>query len=277
MDHDEPQDNGRNGLSYHMEGFIPLLIVLVLVVLILSSQGMINLNTLPVVGTFFPAAGGMNVLVLGESNSSLMDILNSSDAKAMGVQVTPFSNPNSLFPNYLDGFDVIVLHQTGANKTIDRKSREEIDRRVKNGGKLIVIQNAGTKVSDDNSVLGWGLGYGDVIPVECVNVLNPGEASCDTPISISGVFEPAKPNHKILEGIVKFPLTGTRHFNLYGVMPKGETLAYISETSTGTPYPAVVVGSSGFGGATVYFNFDPSTDQRMPQLFLNSIAYLTGY
>ncbi|MCD6229604.1 MAG: hypothetical protein J7K00_02265 [Candidatus Diapherotrites archaeon] len=277
MDQNERQDNGRSGLSYHMEGFIPLLIVLVLVVLILSSQGMINLGGIPVLGAFFPSAGGMNVLVLGESNASMMDILNSSDAKAMGIQVTPFSDPNSLFPNYLDGFDVVMLHQTGADKTVDRKSREEIARRVKNGGKLIVIQNAGTKVTDDASVLGWGLGYGEVIPVECVNVLNPGEASCDTPISISGVFQPAKPNHKVLEGIVKYPAQGTRHFNIYGVRPKGEVLAYISETSTGTPYPAVVVGSVGFGGATVYFNFDPSTDQRMPQLLLNSISYLTGY
>ena len=162
----------------------------------------------------------------------------------------------SIYAGSLKSFDVIVLQADDRNTACDRSARKVIADRTKGGGKLIVLQDACTTMTDDRTVLGWEVGIdslGDVMPVIVGGVSHEREEITTAPIS--GKLKIVAFDHRIMNiGQKNFAFSDSR---VTRVTPKGSAsvLAIIDESYSGrvtSPSTYAIIESSGlFGGKTI--------------------------
>ena len=255
-------------LTYHLEGFIPLILIIIIVVFAGASLGLWNIP-------FITKIGPLSMLILGTPSPGTMAILNNSE----DLVRPQFFSPDYLVlspKEVLAQFDVIMLDQTGeaAPLSLPRRAGEAISEWVKKGGKLLIIKNSGISRADAPDVIGWEAVLGDVSPVDCQRLKN-GRPSCleptvvptaeiwrvdyDHPIATFDVIPPIG---------TEAPLTITT----FEVAPASgaNQIAAIKDISSGKFYLGIVERQV-LIGKSIYMNYDPSIT---PGVFQNILRYL---
>ncbi len=265
---------GQEGFAgRHAESLIPLILILILAVFIAGKFGLVNLNSLPVIGSLFPAPY-IKVVVFGHASQAMDTLLKSEDYRIAGITYLGSLPINVVYPNQLNNYDIIILQ---GQKVCDRTARKAIADRVKGGAKLIVVGNACTEVSDDRNAIGWDVGIGslgDVMPVKYGKVQLHEIVGPDS-VFADGKFKIIAQDHPMFNSIINFGFYGS----LTNIFPTntGNVLAYV-DTYLGkqtSPSTFAIVESQGlFGGKTIYFAFDPSTTSR--NMFMNTLLYVKG-
>src|SRR3989344_6555993 len=104
----------KSRLGIHLEGFIPLILVLVIVFFVLVRFDVINSDT-PVLGTIVQVFEGQRtpakLLLIGASSSQVIDVLNNNPDLVQWRQKTAEDlerNPREQLANY----DIIMLDQS---------------------------------------------------------------------------------------------------------------------------------------------------------------------
>jgi len=265
MGYNQPQyaDSG-GGLSAHLEGVVPLILILVVGLLVA-----VNLNVVDIGGLPFSDSQS-SILIVGNPSAETVNALQSFDARGMNISTTTLGNVNSILPGTLAGFDTIILE---GNQFLGRTARSEVLKFVNKGGRLVVVKNAATRVEDDASILGWEYIFGDTMPVACAPFVHGDSGSCKTVLTVEGKFLPAgQTSHPILQGVKVYPQTGFDTWQVLDVTPLETPIAFI-QTAENNLYPAIVVRQNVFGGKIIYFNYSPGK-ANMTGVFLNALEWL---
>ncbi|MBI3588402.1 hypothetical protein HY995_04280 [Candidatus Micrarchaeota archaeon] len=271
----------KRGQRGGFEGAIPLILIAVLAIFLAGRFGLIDMSSVPVVGQLFPSPQ-MKVAVIGHASQDMRNLLTSEDFRVAGVVYVGDIDQKVVYKNVLNSFDIVILQ---GDPVCDRTARKTVADKVKAGGRLVVVQDACTRVSDDRAAIGWDIGIGslgDVMPVIIGGVTHEFEPFQTTPVD--GKFKIIGVDHPMFNGVKNFQfhstVTGITSLNPKG---NGEPLAFIDASSLGkvtAPTLFAIVESKGFvGGKTMYFAFDPATvaqEGSGRNMFLNTLLYLRG-
>ncbi|MBI5884824.1 hypothetical protein HZB89_01870 [archaeon] len=267
----------RTKLSYHLEGLVPVILIIIIGVFVLWRFGVINTAT-PILGPSLAAVLGSEqparLLVIGQPSPETIAVLNDPANKDI-VQVT-YRSVESLERNPKDQlapYRILMLDQSSqADKLVSRQLGEAIKNFVKTGGRLIIVGNSGIRRPEDSSVLGWQATFGDIVPVDCeVQVGKLEEPSCVQQFAVRGKLYRLDYKHPILEGIPQLPVEpGTLTFETYNVTVAGKELAYL-ESEPGRQYYTAIVEKPLITGKSIYFNYNPGST---PVVFINTLKYL---
>ena len=148
------------------ESSIPLILMAILAVFVAAKFGFIECSNIPGLSLICPAPQ-IRVAVIGNPSRGIENIIQSETFRGTGITyIGNFHQADVFDSRILSQIDIIILQ---GEQVCDRNARKAITDKVKAGGKMIVIQDACTKVHDDNTVVGWDIGIGllgDVMPVQ---------------------------------------------------------------------------------------------------------------
>ena len=261
-----PVDYGgdlKSRLGMHLEGFIPLFLVLVIVFFLSVRFDVINSDT-PVLGTIVQIFEGQSkpakMLLIGSSSQQVIDVLNSNPDVVQWRQKTATDlerNPKEQLANY----DIVMLDQSQqANKEVSRKLGEAVEDYVNRGGNLIVVLDSGIRRPEAFDVIGWENTFGNAVPVSCDRVVN-NEPVCVHKFFVNGKLYREDEDHPVLKGIEIFPADPAlfNTFETLDVTPTGREIAYIQDPQTKKTFPAIVEKRAlgGLSGKSIYFNYNP--------------------
>lgn len=261
------------------ESAIPLILIAILAIFLAGRFGIVDFSSVPILNSIFPSPK-ITVGVVGRSSYDMRALLESEDYRVTGVYFAGDIDQKVIYPGVLNNFDVIILQ---GESTCDRTARKVVADRVKAGGKLIVVGDACTRVSDDRAAYGWDIGIGslgDVVPVVGGGVTK--ELEMLQTNAVRGKFKVVAVNHPMFNGVKNFGFD-SEITAITVPKPNAEILAYIDASSIGkvtAPSLFAIVESKGlFSGKTIYFAFDPATVAAQGtgrNMFLNTLLYLRG-
>jgi len=260
----------------NFEGAIPLILILVLGIFVAGKFGLINLHGLPVVGGLFPAPA-IKVLCIGHCSDGVTGYLTTDEARIEGIIYQGEMSQEVIYPGALKNYDLIIVQ---GERFCDLPARKEIASKVSSGGKMIFIGDACIRVTNDESVYGWGLSLKDAVPATIGGTT--AERETVKKQIVDGQFTIVDPFHPLfgggVPGIKNFPFNG----ELVTVVPavNSKILATILEQGggvTGRSHFAIIEGG-GFMGKTMYFAYDPGIygEEKGRELFLNTVVYLNS-
>ena len=270
----------KRGAEQHLESSIPLILIAILAVFVAAKFNFIDCSSIPGLSMICPTPN-IKVMVIGNPSKEMYNILNSERYRMKGITYVGNVHQDMVYPGVLNPIDIVILQ---GETVCDRTARQVIADKVKAGGKMIVIQDACTKVSDDNSVVGWEIGIGllgDVMPVNIGGFVRDMEPIKKFPVH--GTFKIIPYDHPM------FP-TGQKNFEidsyLVQVAPSMKVdynpLAIVdtsSETTLDPSFWAIVESKSLLAGKVIYFAYDPAkviAGGNGDEMFLNALLYLKG-
>lgn len=264
--------SSKSKAPFHLEGLIPLILILIIIAFLGAKFGFWNLPFLPGVNQ------KISMLVIGAPTPNVQTVLFENrdliqyrikDASALSINAK----------EQLAQYDIVMLDQsTLADKSISRQLGDSLENYVKTGGKLITVLDSGiyrggeTGIAKD--VVGWRGTIGEVIPVDCTP-LNDNTPSCTQPISVRGQIIRSDFSHPIMRGIESAPsVPGEEPYAIttFQVTTTGKEIAYIKNVVTPAYYPGIVEKNLVLG-KSIYFNYDPGLT---PSIFEKTLEYLTG-
>ena len=265
----------QNKISAHLEGVVPLVLIVIIGLFMAMNFGVIDRNT-PILGALADTAdlhgGKTKMLLLGSSSQEVVDILNDNRDIIDLDQKTLDSverNPTEILADY----KIVMLDQSQeADKEVTKKVGDAIERYVKNGGKFIIVMDSGIRRPDTFDVIGWRNTFGDIIPVDCDRVIN-NQPSCTNRVFVTGKLYRQDESSKIMQGIDVYPAEPYRNavFTTFDVSETGREIAYLkSEGIDGKSYPAIVEKKLVIG-KSIYFNYNPGLTRGV---FESTIDYL---
>ena len=260
---------GASGMKYHLEGLVPLILVLIIAAVAGSYLGFWHIP-------FINQPTQSKMLIIGEPSLSLQATLD-SQAKDMVTYrkrdaQSLRQNPRDVFAEY----DIIMLNQSDdLTKGVPRTVAEALSDYVRRGGKLIVVMNSGIYRPGSPEIIGWRANFGDLIPVECVRVDQFGTPSCINSVYVAAQITRNDYDHPIMEGIEVFPLIPAGSaipLETFAVQTAGNAneIAYIQDIQSPATYPGIVEKRL-ILGKVIYFNYD---DGLIPGLLTNTLKYL---
>lgn len=224
-----------------------------------------DLYGVPLVGDFF-RPNIVKVTTVGKASQAFDELVTSLDFKEQGIIYAMSLNPEHVNPGVLQDFDVVIVQ---GEEYCHRPARKELADFVENGGKLVVVGNACTKVADDPTATGWSIGennLGKVMPVRLIEA----SKAIDDKLKIVAVY------HPMFNGIVNFGFEGDAA--VVELTDGSEVLAYFGFTDTERvdkkPLPAIASKKTGKKGEVIYFAFDPADAASSRNLLLNLLLYL---
>lgn len=257
----------RSSLSYHFEGLIPLIIILIIAAVAGAWLGFWEIP-------FITPEGPVDMLVIGSPSLDTASVLD--NAKNL-VQYRVIEDPNALRTNSeekLAQYDIVMLDQSNKmQKMLPSTVGEALDDFVKKGGKLIVIKNSGIYNPEAPELVGWMANFGsDIVPVECVRT-KENYPSCTVSRNVTSVLERADFDHEIMMGIEQVPATmdmGYLYLEVFPVALNGHEIATIRDVQS-TKYFVGIAEKRLLLGKSLYFNYDPG---KTPGIFRNTLKYL---
>ena len=258
----------------NIESSIPLILIVILAVFVAAKFGFIDVSGIPILNQIIPAPT-IKVAVVGRASAGLKAMLEAEDFRMSGVYYAGDLKQEILYPGVLNNFDIVILENTA---TCDRVARRVIADKVKSGGKLIIVGDACTRVSDDPNALGWDVGIGtmgDIVPATIGGVTHEREPI--RKIGVSGKFKIIDPFHPIFNGIKNYGFSG----DVVKVYPKADAnvLAFVDLSPSGKvtePAMYAILESRAFiGGKVVFLAYNP-TERTSRNMFLNTLIYLKG-
>jgi len=264
----------RGFLSKNLEGFIPLILILIIAFFLAIKFGVIGSGT-PVIGVVADIFGGnggpASMLIIGNSSQETINVLNgSTDLVQFRVKSAEDLERNP--KEQLAQYDIILLDQSmESDKTVSRALGAAIENYVKSGGKLIVVKNSGIYRKGAPDVIGWEATFGDVVPVECDRVV-AGKPTCTQSIVVKGKIYREDEDHAIMRGIEMAPADPNLDVILetFDVTRAGKEIAYMQDTVTKRYYTAIVEKSL-IVGKSIYFNYNPG---KTPGILQETLEYL---
>ena len=266
-----PMDGGKSKFL-HLEGLIPLILILIIVAFLGHKFGF---WTLPFLG----GAAPIQMLIIGQPSYETLTVLDESkDLVSYSVRsASAFSVSAS---DAIAQYNIVMLDQSTLpqqQRAVSRHLGEALQNYVKTGGKLIVVKNSGIfRQASFNSVatdiVGWKATFGDIVPVAC-NLNRDNFPTCLRPLSVSGVVFRADYDHPIMEGIEFSPALSTDapyNLEVYDVLKTGNEIAYVKDMRTEKYYTGIVESTLIFG-KTIYFNYDPGMTRS---IFQKTLEYL---
>ncbi len=257
----------RSKLSYHFEGLIPLIIILVIGAV---AGAWLGFWSIP----FISPQGPVDMLVIGSPSYETLDALDR--AKDL-VQYRIIEDPDALRTNAkekLAQYDIILLDQSNSmNKILPSTVGEELNSYVTKGGKLIVVKNSGIYNPEAPEIVGWMANFGDdIVPVECL-MTRENYPGCTVSLNVTAELERADFDHEIMMGIEKVPATMDQPYLYLEVFPvalNGHEIATIRDVQSSKYYTGIAEKQLLFG-KSIYFNYDPG---MTPGIFRNTLKYL---
>lgn len=257
------------------ESIIPLVLIAILAIFVAAKFGIIDGSQIPLVGGLLGSSQTIKVGVVGHASSDIKNMLAAEDFRVQGMRYAGEIKQEVLYPGVLDSFDIIIIQGT---QICDRTAREVIADKVKNGGKLVLIGDACTRVTDDPNAVGWKVGIGtlgDVVPASVGGPTHEREPVKRT--GVSGKFKVIEQDHPMFNGIKNFGFNG----NLVEVFPdaNARVLAFVDESSSGKvtdqAFFAILESKSMLSGKVIYLAYDP-TESTSRNMFLNMLLYMKG-
>ncbi|MBI4210962.1 MAG: hypothetical protein HY544_05680 [Candidatus Diapherotrites archaeon] len=266
---------GGSRWGMHLEGLIPLILILIVGFFLAVKFDVINQNT-PILGSVVDviniSSGKTRMLVVGSTSQEVIDILNDNrDFIEYQLKTTDTLERNPT--EQLAQYQIVMLDQSQeANKEVSKKLGEGIQRFVKNGGKFILVLDSGIRRPDTYDVIGWKNTFGDIVPVDCDRIVN-NQPTCTNRIVVSGRLFREDEKTPIMKGIEVFPADPLRnaYFETFDVAVDGRELAYIQSTGPDKKsYPAIVEKNLVIG-KSIYFNYNPGITRGV---FESTLEYL---
>jgi len=257
----------RSKLSYHFEGLIPLILILIIAAVAGAWLGFFDL---PLISP----RGPVDMLVIGSPSVETLQVLdNSKDL----VQYRVIEDVEALRTNSKDKlaqYNIVMLDQTNSpQKILPSTVGEALNSYVAKGGKLIVVKNSGIYNPEAPEIVGWMANFGsDVVPVECITTRD-NYPSCTVSVNVSAELERADFKSPIMRGIEKVPATPDQPYLYLEVFPvavNGHEIATIRDVQS-TKYYAGIVEKRLLIGKSIYFNYNPG---YTPGIFRNVLKYL---
>ena len=267
----------EEGWKKRFELTIPILL-LVLVLLVLAWK-MQLLCGIPGIGDIACAGTISNVLIIGDDRN--VELMLADVGLKLNHEVMNMDEISSLRDaSVLDKYDLIILtEETSTTKgALPSLFRNYLAQSLPNK-KFILFGKAGHFDTAESTFNGWiANGMDAFIPVSCKRV------DCELDFhSVSQMsFRIQDINHDVFDGFnptQAIPIEGTASFEYLPVnVAGGNNLAVIEAeynpvTESVISDFAVVEGSNGITGKTIYFAYHPS---RTPTIFKNTINYLLG-
>ncbi len=258
----------------HTESLIPIVLIAVLAIFVAAKFGWIDVSGVPLLNMLVPAPV-IKVGVVGRASSDVRGMLETEVFRVQGIRYAGDIPQEVLYPGVLDNFDIVIVQGT---QVCDRTAREVLADKVKSGGKLILVGDSCTRVTDDPNAVGWDVGIGtlgDIVPAMVGGPTHEREPVRRS--GVSGKFKIIAFDHPIFNGIKNFGFNG----NLVEVYPKANAnvLAFIDESASGkVTLPAeyaILETKSLLSGKVLYLAYDPTVTTSR-EMFLNMILYLKG-
>ena len=271
-----PGDTGiKSKLAYHLEGLIPLILILIIAFFLAIKFGVVTSGT-PVLGIivdiFEPGERPAQMLIIGQTSQEVLDVLD-ANPKLVNYRIKTAQalerNPKEQLRNY----EIVMLDQSEeANKEISLELGRGIEEYVKTGGKFILVKDSGIRRPEAYDILGWKNTFRDIVPVTCERKGVMDVPSCISPIIVRGTINREDFDHPIMEGIEVAPADPGLYLSVvaFDVTPTGNEIAYIEEGSTRKTYPAIVEKRL-FIGKSIYFNYNPG---KTKGIFESTLRYL---
>ncbi|MEK6942151.1 MAG: hypothetical protein AABW85_04815 [archaeon] len=269
-----PDEGLKGKLGVHLEGFIPLILIIIIVFFLAIRFDFVTSST-PIVGPIADLFEGgdkpAKMLIIGSTSQEVIDVLNDNPKLVKYIVRTADSlrrNPRE----QLAQFDMVLLDQSQEpNKEVSLELGDAVEKYVNSGGKLMVVLDSGTKRPGAFDVIGWENTFGDVVPVSCDRVVQEIPV-CTNRIFVRGHLFSENEDHPIMKGISVFPADPAfaATFEVLDVSPKGKELAYIQDPSTKKTFPGIVEKPS-IVGKSIYFNYNPGITRGILE---SSIKYL---
>ncbi|MCX6801827.1 MAG: hypothetical protein NT067_01810 [Candidatus Diapherotrites archaeon] len=256
----------KSRLSYHFEGLIPLILILIIAAV---AGGWLGFWEIPYVSPQKP----LSMLIIGNPTADTLAALDKSQDLVKYV----IRDEESLRTNSkekLAQYDVVWLDQSNQqSKELPSTVGEALSSYVTKGGKLVVVKNSGILNPDAPEIVGWMANFGsEIVPVDCV-FTRDNYPSCTSPLNITGELERADYDHKIMMGIEKVPATQDEpylYLEVFPVSAMGKEIASIKDVQS-TRYYAGIVEKPLLLGKSLYFNYDPG---YTPGILRNTLKYL---
>lgn len=210
-------------------------------------------------------ASQTEILVLGSPSDATRAML--SDIQAEGaldisyVIKESFDDLKRSPDRSIEKYDIIMIDQTASpSKSLPIQLGSAIEKKVKAGGKLIVVRNSGTTTEYQTTTFEYL--FGNIIPVSCgaTDIMFP----CSLPLVIHGRIYKQDYQNPWLEGIEAIPSMEKPEttFTCYNLQVKSgaKVIAYLEDRNhpqVGVP-PALVENTVGLNGKVLWINFDPS-------------------
>lgn len=264
------------------ESAIPLILIAILAIFIAGRFGIIDFSGVPVLNSIFPAPKTV-IAVVGRASPDMVRVLQSEDFRVAGAYYAGNIDQRVVYKGVLNNFDIIIAQ---GDPVCDRTARKTMADAVKGGKKLIIVQDACTRVSDDRAAFGWDIGIGslgDVVPVIIGGVSK--ELEPWTTQKVQGKFKIVSVDHPVFNGVKNFQFDSYLTF-ITVPKPNADILAFLDASSIGRPsqeaFFAIVESKGLLTGKTMYFAFDPAS-VAVPEgggvgrnMFLNTLLYLRG-
>lgn len=268
----------KDKLAYHMEGLIPLILILIIGIFIAWRIGILGAipGIGPVLVQYFPATEPSDMLIIGASDPLTLDYLNSNEVRRLVkyevIDVHNLTLRKEFLDKKLANYDIIMLYQLhDPNRALSRQLSESLTDFIGRGGKLLIIKNSGIRISGDVASFGWLATLQGKAPVSCENVYNPD--ACRIPKVVRGRLKPVDPDHRIMRGIDMAPGLDypEEEFQVYDVSPITPEIAYIQDSVTGDIYPGIVENKALISGKVIFLNFEPG---KLPGVFYKVLEYM---
>ena len=268
-----PESSMKSRLAYHLEGLVPIIIILILAVFLAVKFDIINSNT-PVLGTFadlVEPTKKINLLIISENENSVspfvIETLN-QNSDLIKYRIRPASDLSINSKQKIENYDMIMLNGLQCTPLSLGRGIQEY---VKGGGKVIFVMDAGIRRPSTPDVLGWEDTFGDIVPVTCEKS-DSGLPGCTDKIFIRGKMYREDEENKIMRGFEEVPPepNSYKDFEVLNISYTGNEIAYIKGGQYQKPFPGIVEKKLVFG-KSIYFNYDPGTT---PGVLMATIDYL---
>lgn len=255
-----PDDGLKGKIGAHLEGFIPLILILIIVFFLAIRFDIVTSST-PIVGPIAELFEGtekpMQILIIGSTSQEVLDVFNNSPDLVNYIIRTADSLRRSP-REQLAQYDVVFLDQSQQpNKEVSRELGEAVEKYVNGGGKLVTVLDSGIRRPGAFDVIGWENTFGEIVPVSCDRIIQEVPV-CTNRIFVKGQLFRQDEDHPILKGITVFPADPGFYatFEVFDVTPKGKEIAYIQDPNTRKTFPAIVEKPT-IIGKSIYFNYNP--------------------
>ncbi|MBI2597747.1 MAG: hypothetical protein HYW50_00965, partial [Candidatus Diapherotrites archaeon] len=126
-----PEEGLKGKIGYHLEGFIPLILILIIVFFLAIRFDIIDTTT-PVLGPIADIFEGgqkpMQLLIVGSSSQEVIDVLNQNDDLVHYIIRTADSLERSP-REQLAQFDIVMIDQSQEpNKEVSRELGEAVEK-----------------------------------------------------------------------------------------------------------------------------------------------------
>lgn len=261
-----PAGGFKNKISYHFEGLIPLILIVIVAVL---AGAFLGLWDIP----FITPTAPVRMLVIGQPSHATIAVLDESK-DLVAYRIRDVHSLSVSPQDQLAQFDIILLDQSHSAEGpfMTRALGEGIQSFVRKGGKLIVVQSSGILRTDAPEVVGWLANFGDIMPVECTRDKH-NVATCIQPMRIRAELVKLDFDHDIMEGIERVPaLPGLQPLQVetFDVAVKGKEIGYLKDIDSPKWYPGITERSH-ILGKVIHFNYDPGLTRA---IFQQTIKYL---